>query len=99
MRIPPYWAKGTYTGTDREGKEYTIETWGWSFTGVVAAEEVAIARARMKVDRLLAGASGLSLLAYFVSGYHFLFYAGLTVCASVSLLQWRKKRLSSGVNP
>ncbi len=50
-------------------------------------------------DRLLAGASGLALLAYFITGYHFLFYAGLTVCAGVSFLQWRKKRLHSGVKP
>jgi TRAP transporter 4TM/12TM fusion protein len=48
------------------------------------------------VDRLLAGASGLSLLAYFISGYSALFYAGLAVTVGVSLLQLRKKRSSAG---
>lgn len=49
------------------------------------------------VDRLLAGASGLSFLAYFVSGRPLLFCAGLTLCVCVSLMQLRKKRLSAGV--
>ncbi len=49
------------------------------------------------MDRLLAGASGLSFLIYFVSGRPLLFYAGLALCACVSLMQFRKKRLIAGV--
>jgi hypothetical protein len=55
MRIPPYWAKGTYAGTDRKGKDQTFWAWGWSFTGLAAAKEDAIARARSIFDRLTNG--------------------------------------------
>ena len=52
MRIPPYWAKGTYAGKDRKGKDHAFMTWGWSFTDLAAAEQDAIARATSIFDRL-----------------------------------------------
>jgi len=55
MRIPPYWAKGTHTGTDREAVDHTYWAWGWSFTSLAAAEEDARARAKRIFDRLTSG--------------------------------------------
>lgn len=55
MRVPPYWAKGTITGSDQRGKEHTFWAWGWSFASFAEAREDAVARAKRIVDRLTTG--------------------------------------------
>jgi hypothetical protein len=57
VRIPPYWAKETYTGTDRAGREQTFAAWGWSFDDPAAAKQDALARAKRIFDRLTSGAT------------------------------------------
>ena len=56
MRIPPYWSKGTHTGTDRNGREQTFWAWGWSFNSMAEAENDAVARAKRVFDRITSGA-------------------------------------------
>lgn len=51
MRIPPYWSKGTYTGTDLSGRDETFVAWGWSFDSLADAESEADARAKRIFDR------------------------------------------------
>lgn len=55
MRIPPYWAKETHTGTDHKGKRRTFAACGWSFESLAAAKNDALARARRIFDRLASG--------------------------------------------
>lgn len=55
MRIPPYWSKGTYTGTDRNGRDETFGAWGWSFDSLAGAESDAVARAERVFERIANG--------------------------------------------
>lgn len=52
MRIPQYWARGTYTGLDRNGRQVRFTAFGWSFTHYGEAKEYAIARAKRIFDHL-----------------------------------------------
>ncbi len=51
MKFPRYWAKGTYTGRSRDGKEITIKAYGWSSTSVDEARQRGVVRARSVVER------------------------------------------------
>jgi hypothetical protein len=55
MRIPRYWTKASYTGTDRKGKELSCSAWGWSLDSLAAAKEDALSRARRVFDALSGG--------------------------------------------
>ena len=55
MRIPPYWAKGTYSGPDGKGRTHTFWAWGWSFDSRAEARKQATARARRISDLLSMG--------------------------------------------
>ena len=55
MRIPPYWAKGSYANTDREGRTRRFLAWGWSFVDLSEAKEEAVARAKRIFERLTSG--------------------------------------------
>ncbi|MBN2291203.1 MAG: hypothetical protein JXM70_02185 [Pirellulales bacterium] len=46
MRIPPYWSRGTFTGTNQKGREETFRAWGWSFDSLAEAQNDAVARAK-----------------------------------------------------
>ena len=39
MRIPQYWTKASYTGTDDRGKPLTCDAWGWSLDDPAQARE------------------------------------------------------------
>lgn len=52
MRVPKYWAKEDYTGTDRQGKDKSFSAWGWSFQSLGEARDEAKARARRIFDAL-----------------------------------------------
>jgi hypothetical protein len=51
MKIPRYWAKGSYQGTGKDGKVLTFDLWGWSSENQEAAETMAQQRARQAFDR------------------------------------------------
>ena len=56
MRIPRYWTKASYTGTNDRGKSLTCDAWGWSLADPAQAQEEAASRARRIFDRLINGA-------------------------------------------
>lgn len=51
MKIPRYWAKGSYQGTCKDGKVLTFDLWGWSSENQEAAETMAQQRARQAFDK------------------------------------------------
>jgi hypothetical protein len=55
MKIPPFWAKETFKGLDRKGKELAFSAWGWSFDSINDAKKAALARARKIFDNLESG--------------------------------------------
>jgi len=55
MRIPRHWTKGSYTGQDLAGRDFTCSAWGWSLDSMAAAKDDAVARARRMFDRLING--------------------------------------------
>ena len=55
MRIPPYWARGTYSGADGKGRTRIFWACGWSFDSLAAAKKDAAARARRISDLLSMG--------------------------------------------
>jgi len=55
MRIPRYWAKETYSSTDREGKKHAFRGLGWSFESLAAAKKSASESARRIFARLTSG--------------------------------------------
>ena len=55
MRIPPYWAKGTHAGTDKQGKKHEYRAWGWSFKSIAEASAEAGARASRIFEAIMSG--------------------------------------------
>jgi len=58
MQIPAYWAKGCWSGVDRQGKAIRIEAWGWSGESAEAARARGEDRARRAGERLRRGDRG-----------------------------------------
>ncbi len=52
MNIPPFWARGTYTGRLANGREHTTHAWGWSSESEAAARVQAQDRAKRVLDAL-----------------------------------------------
>ncbi len=50
MNIPPYWARESYCGLDRHGRERCFHAWGWSFESHEAARTAAAARALQRFN-------------------------------------------------
>lgn len=57
MRIPPHWARGSYSGTDRSGQDHTVTAYGWSLTSLTEAKAGAVSRAKRAFERLASGAT------------------------------------------
>lgn len=55
MRIPPYWARATYTGRDPKGRESTFAATGWSFQSPDEARSEAERRAKRIFDIIESG--------------------------------------------
>lgn len=55
MRIPRYWAKGSFHGVDRHGDPLRFEAWGWSNASEAEARQAGEERAR---NAFLAGSIG-----------------------------------------
>ena len=55
MRIPPYWAKGRYEGTDDKRHSHAFVACGWSFSSFQEASHEAVARAKRLFDILTRG--------------------------------------------
>ena len=55
MRIPPYWIKGIYGETNRDGDRQSFEAFGWSFESLAAAKKDAAERARRVCERICGG--------------------------------------------
>lgn len=55
MKIPPYWAKSRYEGTDPQGRSHAFVACGWSFSSLREAEKEGAARARRIFDLITRG--------------------------------------------
>jgi hypothetical protein len=55
MRIPRFWARGSFTDTDRDGKKHTFSVLGWSFESLAGARDFAIERARKILQSFMSG--------------------------------------------
>lgn len=55
MKIPPYWAKARYDGTDKKGRACTFVGCGWSFSSFQEAQNEAMARARRIFEFVIRG--------------------------------------------
>lgn len=55
MRLPNYWARETFTGTDNRGRQHTFSAWGWSFESMDEARQEAKARAQRIFNYLVQG--------------------------------------------
>ncbi|TVR51239.1 MAG: hypothetical protein EA425_07555 [Puniceicoccaceae bacterium] len=51
MNFPKYWAKGSHTGTGPDGREMTLEAYGWSEQSVDEAKALGGERARRAIER------------------------------------------------
>jgi hypothetical protein len=52
MKFPIYWIKVTHTGLTREGKEMTVDAFGWSSVSMEEARLVGEKRARRALDAI-----------------------------------------------
>ena len=50
MNFPKYWKKGSFTGKMGDGKEITIEAFGWSFESLAEAQAYGTMRAKRAVE-------------------------------------------------
>ncbi|MBN1910953.1 MAG: hypothetical protein JW818_14500 [Pirellulales bacterium] len=64
MRIPPYWARGDFRGTDQRGREALFSSWGWSFESAEAARTDGEEKARRAFEIFSSGGR--------VEAYHYL---------------------------
>ncbi|MCA9243029.1 MAG: hypothetical protein KDA32_03670 [Phycisphaerales bacterium] len=55
MHIPPFWARGSYTGRLPDGREHTCDAWGWSSESEAAARVMGVDRAKRVFDKLARG--------------------------------------------
>jgi hypothetical protein len=55
MRIPPFWARARYEGTDSRGRSRTFVGCGWSFSSLQEAKNDASARARRIFELITRG--------------------------------------------
>ncbi len=55
MRLPNYWAKESFTGTDDRGRQQTFVAWGWSFNNIDEARQEARNRASRIFNYLVQG--------------------------------------------
>ena len=55
MRIPRFWARGSFSDTDREGKQHSFNAFGWSFDSLAAAKDHAVERARNILNSFIMG--------------------------------------------
>ena len=55
MKIPPYWAKSRYEGTDHRGHSQSFAASGWSFSSLQEAKDEAAARAKRIFDIITRG--------------------------------------------
>lgn len=55
MRIPRFWSRGSFSDTDRDGKEHTFSALGWSFESLAAARDHAVERARRILEFFVRG--------------------------------------------
>lgn len=55
MKIPPYWAKETFSDTDQAGQKQSFVATGWSFTSLQDAKNNALARAKKIFDIITSG--------------------------------------------
>jgi hypothetical protein len=53
MKIPPFWAKETFSDTDQKGRKHSFIATGWSFTSLDEAKTNALARARKSFDFII----------------------------------------------
>jgi hypothetical protein len=57
MKIPPFWAKETFSDTDPKGRKHSFIATGWSFTSLDEAKANAIERAKKIFDFVTNGRS------------------------------------------
>jgi len=55
MKIPHYWAKARYEGTDKKGRACTFVANGWSFVSMEEARNGALARAKRIFELITSG--------------------------------------------
>lgn len=55
MRLPNYWAKETFTGTDGRGRQQSFVAWGWSFDNMDEARQEARNRASRIFNYMVQG--------------------------------------------
>lgn len=53
MKFPKYWKKGTFIGKKIDGKEITIEAFGWSFESLEEAQKYGTERAKRAIEAII----------------------------------------------